>query len=184
MLCSLPNKSTIAAAVVLSFCTGYGCYRNTGRGVVIEASAEDFAPAFIQPVEEPPVVVKPGPELVLRSTAAPLRMLLSADWRDYRGFGYYPSIHVQFRAWNDDTTTAWTNLAADDFVPVQDTIVVHLDRLMVIDSQLGGANFSFRARLSSAGVQTDWVRLREAIRFYDRERPGIPRQPSELKLLP
>lgn len=125
-----------------------------------------------------------GLDLVLRSTAAPLRMLLAADWRDYRGFGYYPNIQVQFRAWSDDTTTVWTSLGADDFVTVYDTIIVHLDRLMVIDSQLGGANFSFRARLSSAGVQTDWVRLHEAIRFYDRERPGIPRQPSELRLLP
>lgn len=121
--------------------------------------------------------------LVLWPAHQEIRLVLDVDWRDHRGEPYHPSVHLAFRAWNDDTVTAWSRLEIDDYVLAGDTIIVHLDRLILIDAQLRGANFSFRVRLSSAGVQTDWVRLAESIRFYDRERRGIPRQPRGLRLI-
>lgn len=121
--------------------------------------------------------------LVLWPAHQEIRLVLDVDWRDHRGEPYHPSVHLAFRAWNDDTVTVWSRLEIDDYVLVGDTIIIHLDRLILIDAQLRGANFSFRVRLSSAGVQTDWVRLAESIRFYDRERRGIPRQPRGLRLI-
>lgn len=112
-----------------------------------------------------------------------IRLLLDMEWLDNRGHPYHPSVHLAFRAWNDDTVTAWQRFEIDDYVLVGDTIIIHLDRLVFVDAALRGVNFSFRARLSSAGVQTDWVRLFESIRFYERERPGVPRQPRALRLI-
>lgn len=160
-----------------------GCFAHDdsgGRGEQV-LDDDDF---FAAPPPSPALLPSdPGLEVVLYRATAPLRLLLIADWQDQFGEHYYPSVHLQCRAWNDDTVTAWVFLSMDDFVIIRDTLVVHLDRLLVIDASLNGANFSFRARLMGAGVSTDWVRLKESVRFYDRERRGVPRQPRELRLL-
>lgn len=137
-------------------------------------------------VDEPVVAVQTDTtfrEIVLWPSSQPLRFLFLAEWRDVAGRNYYPIVHVQFRAWSDDSTRAWQYLSIDEFVVRRDTIVVKIEELQTIDYQMQGVNFSFRARLSSGGVHTDWVRLRESIRFYSREREGIPRQPRGLKLI-
>ena len=159
----------------------YGCFARRGESARTEVLDDD---SFFLPALEVSSAPASSFEIVFHPSSQPVRMLLVADWLDHRGARYYPSVHVQFRAWNDDTVSAWTALSTDDFVMSRDTIIVHVDRLLIEDARLRGANFTFRARFASAGTVTDWVKLPESIRFYDRDRAGIPRQPRELRLLP
>ena len=121
--------------------------------------------------------------IVLWPASQQIRLLLDTEWLDSGGRYFYPSVHVAFRAWNDDTTFAWRYLSLDEFMVRGDTIVIHPEELQVIDYQMNGVNFSFRARLSSAGVKTDWVRLPESIRLYDETKRGVPQAPRSLRLI-
>lgn len=170
-------RSLAHTAGVYFFLTLYGCFAIGSRteGVVIDD--DDFF--------KPDSLAKsPAEQIVFRQLGEDVRLQIVARWDDLAGLRYYPSVHVACRAWNDDTVTAWQQLTIDDFVVSGDTVVIHTDKISIIDAQLGGVNFSFRIRFSSAGIQTEWVRLPESIRFYDRRRKGIPRQPAALRLLP
>lgn len=174
-------RSVAATAGVYFLFAIYGCSGSRQNdGVVITDDPDFFAPAPVTNAAS----ADESFDLLLFPSVEPLRLLLVADLRDQLGSHYYPNVQLQFRAWNDDTVTAWMDFEMTDFVVIQDTIIIHLDALLVADARLQGCNFLFRARLISAGVVTDWVRTKQSIRFYDSDRrKGIPRQPKELRII-
>jgi len=149
----------------------------------IESSSDDVDFSKSEFIGAPELDSKSVQSIILWPSSREIRLLLDTEWLDSGGHTFYPSVHVAWCAWNDDTTFTWQYFSIDEFIIRGDTIVIHTQELAVLDYQMNGVNFSFRARLSSAGVQTDWVRLPESIRLYDDKRRGVPQMPRSLRLI-